>query len=111
VDVVAHNKRAWDKQVDGGVNPWTQPVTSEQIADQVRLFLPDTANEARLLDRIDAHINKVVELGFLHRLRGQENQYEVRRILKAFVDAQWLSDFDQRLADYAAHGGAGSVTE
>ncbi len=32
MDVVAHNKRAWDKQVDGGVNPWTQPVTSEQIA-------------------------------------------------------------------------------
>lgn len=83
-------------------------VGREQIADQVRVFLPDTANEARLLDRIDAHINKVVELGFLHRLRGQDNQYEVRRILKAFVDAQWLSDFDQRLGDYAAHGGAGS---
>ncbi|RJG11180.1 DUF4194 domain-containing protein [Massilia cavernae] len=81
-------------------------VAREQIADQVRLFLPDTANEARLLDRIDAHINKVVELGFLHRLRGQENQYEVRRILKAFVDAQWLSDFDQRLGDYARHGGS-----
>lgn len=86
-------------------------VGREQIADQVRLFLPDTANEARLLDRIDAHINKVVELGFLHRLRGQENQYEVRRILKAFVDAQWLSDFDQRLGDYAAHGGAGGLAE
>lgn len=81
-------------------------VAREQIADQVRLFLPDTANEARLLDRIDTHINKVVELGFLHRLRGQDDQYEVRRILKAFVDAQWLSDFDQRLVDYAGHGGA-----
>jgi hypothetical protein len=23
--------------------------------------------------------------------------------LKAFVDAQWLSEFDQRLAEYAAH--------
>jgi hypothetical protein len=78
----------------------------EQIADQVRLFLPDTANEARLLDRIDAHINKVVELGFLHRLRGQDHQFEVRRILKAFVDAQWLHDFEQRLGDYAAHGAA-----
>lgn len=79
----------------------------EQIADQLRLFLPDTANEARLLDRMDTHINKVVELGFLHRLRGQEHQYEVRRILKAFVDAQWLSDFEQRLGDYASHIGAG----
>lgn len=78
----------------------------EQITEQVRLFLPQTGNEARLLDRMDAHLNKVVELGFLQRLRGQEHQFEVRRILKAFVDAQWLSQFEQRMAQYAAHGAA-----
>ncbi len=82
-------------------------VDREQIAEQVRLFLPQTGNEARLLDRIDAHLNKVIELGFLTRLRGQEDQFEVRRILKAFVDAQWLSEFEQRLAQYAAHAAAG----
>lgn len=81
-------------------------VSREQIAEQLRLFLPDTANEARLFDRMDTHLNKVVELGFLYRLRGQEQQFEVRRILKAFVDAQWLSDFDQRLKDYGSHGAA-----
>lgn len=81
-------------------------VSREQITEQVRLFLPQTGNEARLLDRMDAHLNKVVELGFLHRLRGQENQFEVKRILKAFVDAQWLSDFEQRLAQYNAHAAA-----
>jgi hypothetical protein len=26
----------------------------------------------------------------------------VRRVLKAFVDGQWLSEFDARLAEYAA---------
>lgn len=81
-------------------------ISREQIAEQLRLFLPDTANEARLFDRMDTHLNKVVELGFLYRLRGQEQQFEVRRILKAFVDAQWLSDFDQRLKDYGSHGAA-----
>lgn len=81
-------------------------MSREQIVDAVRLFLPDTANEARLLDRMDTHINKVIELGFLHRLRGQEHQFEVRRILKAFVDAQWLSEFEQRLAQYGAHADA-----
>jgi hypothetical protein len=78
----------------------------DQISEQVRLFLPETGNEARLLDRMDAHLNKVIELGFLHRLRGQDNQFEVRRILKAFVDAQWLSEFEQRLAQYRAHAHA-----
>ena len=75
----------------------------DDIADQMRLFLPDTGNEARLLDRMDTHLNKVVELGFLRRLRAQDGQFEVRRVLKAFVDAQWLDDFAQRLDTYAAH--------
>jgi hypothetical protein len=72
----------------------------EQIVDQLRLFLPETANEARLVDRVDAHIGKAVELGFLRRLRGEQQRFEVRRILASFVDAQWLADFEARLAEY-----------
>jgi hypothetical protein len=60
-----------------------------------------------LVDRIDADINRVVEYGFLRRLRGQDDQFEVRRILKAFVDAQWLSELEQRLAEYRAWGSGG----
>lgn len=79
-----------------------------QIADLVQLFLPSGTDEAKLVDRIDADINRVVELGFLRRLRGQEDQFEVRRILKAFVDAQWLNELERRLGEYRAHleGGA-----
>lgn len=80
-------------------------LSREQIADMVRLFLPDTTNEAKLMDRIDAHVNKVVEFGFLRRMRGQEGQFEVQRILKAFVDAQWLAEFEQRLAEYRGYAG------
>lgn len=80
-------------------------LSREQIVDLVRLFLPDSADEVRLMNRIDNHINRVVDLGFLRRLRGQNDRYEVRRILAAFVDAQWLSEFEQRLAEYRAHAG------
>ncbi len=78
-------------------------LSREQIVDMLRVFLPDTANEARLMDRIDSHINKVLELGLLRQLRGQQDQFEVRRILKAFVDAQWLAEFDQKLGEYREH--------
>ncbi|MCG5539412.1 DUF4194 domain-containing protein [Halorhodospira sp. 9622] len=78
-------------------------LTREQIVDLMRVFLRDTANEARLLDRMDSHIRRVVELGFLRRLRGDEERYEVQRILKAFVDAQWLGEFEERLRAYRAH--------
>lgn len=78
-------------------------LSREAIVELMRLFLPDTVNEARLHDQIDGHINKIVELGFLRRLRGEYDQFEVRRILKAFVDAQWLAEFDARLAAYLDH--------
>lgn len=75
-------------------------LSQEQIVEMVRLFLPDTANEAKLTDRIQGDINKVIQLGFLRRLRGQADRFEVRRILQSFVDAQWLGEFEHRLAEY-----------
>ncbi|MFE8886820.1 DUF4194 domain-containing protein [Pseudarthrobacter enclensis] len=77
-------------------------MTEQDIADLVSVFLPESSNEARVLDRLSADIRKVVELGFLRTLKGQTATYEVARILKAYVDAQWLEEFDARLADYRA---------
>ena len=90
-------------EFDAGSGESRLILSAEQIADLVRLFLADTANEAKLMDRVDSDIKKIVELGFLRKLRGSEDRFEVRRILKSFVDAQWLSEFDRRLADYKAH--------
>jgi hypothetical protein len=78
-------------------------LSREQLQEMLALFLADTSNEARLRDRLDGHINKVVELGFLRRLKGDPPRFEVRRLLKSFVDAQWLAEFEQRLADYREH--------
>ena len=78
----------------------------DEIVELVRVFLPDGPNEAKLIDQIETTINKVAELGFLHKLKPAGSaaagpaSYEVRRILKAFVDAQWLAEFDTRLATY-----------
>jgi hypothetical protein len=75
-------------------------LTRAQIVEMLRVFLPATSNEARLLDQIDAHISKAAEFGFLRQAKNGEQVYEVRRILKAFVDGQWLADFDAKLAEY-----------
>lgn len=87
-------------------------LTRSAVVELVRVFLPAGSNESRLIDQIETQLNKVIELGFVRRLKvqadggaarsAQEPVYEVRRILKAFVDAQWLADFDQRLAAYQA---------
>ena len=77
-------------------------LSRDQVVEMLRLYLPQSTNEARLVDSIETHINRVVDMGFLRKLRGQEDLYEVRRIIKAYVDGQWLSDFDARLEEYVA---------
>ncbi|HEX6928766.1 MAG TPA: DUF4194 domain-containing protein [Gammaproteobacteria bacterium] len=75
-------------------------LSRDQIVELMRVFLPEGSNETRFIDQIDAHIKKATDLGFVRPLRGQDNMFEVRRILKAFVDAQWLAELDERLATY-----------
>jgi hypothetical protein len=75
-------------------------IDTGEIAEMIRIFLAEGSNEAKVLDQIDTHINKVIELGFSRRLRTDRNKIEIRRILKAFVDAQWLGDFDAKLRSY-----------
>jgi hypothetical protein len=75
-------------------------LSRDEVVEMVRIFLPEGSNESKLTDRIDATLAKVAELGFIRRLRGQGQTFEVRRIIKAYVDAQWLAEFDARLAAY-----------
>jgi hypothetical protein len=91
-------------EFDAGGGDTRLVLSRDDIVELVRVFLPDSSNEAKLIDQIETHINKIVELGFLRRLKvaSGPSSFEVRRILKAFVDAQWLSDFDTRLAAYQA---------
>lgn len=91
-------------EFDAGGGDTRLVLSRDDIVELVRVFLPDSSNEAKLIDQIETHINKIVELGFLRRLKVASGSasFEVRRILKAFVDAQWLSDFDTRLAAYQA---------
>lgn len=94
-------------EFDAGSSEARLILSTQDMVDMVRLFMPDTSNEVKVMGRIEAHINKVVEMGFLRRLRQQNDQYEVRRILKAFVDAQWLNQFAEQMAlyrDYLLNG-------
>ena len=75
-------------------------LSRDEVVELIRIFLPAGSNEVKLIDQVDGTLNKIAELGFIRRLRGQGQMIEVRRIIKAFVDAQWLADFDERLAEY-----------
>jgi hypothetical protein len=90
-------------EFDAGGDDTRLILSRDAIVEMMRLFNSETTNESRVVEQVDAHINKVVDLGFLRPLNGVQDSFEVRRILKAFVDAQWLTDFDERLSRYRLH--------
>lgn len=91
----------------------------DQIVELLRVFLRETTNEARVINQVDQTISQVAKLGFLHELRGQRGgaasagtgAWEVRRILKAYVDAETMADFSGRLTEYARVTQAGDTDE
>lgn len=72
----------------------------DELTGLMQTFLPAQSNEAKQKDQIETLANKVVELGFLRKLKTTQDQphFEVQRIIKAFIDADWLNNFDNWLA-------------
>lgn len=97
-------------EFDAGGGGTRLVLSRDDLVELMRVFLPSGTNEVRLIDQVDSTLGKVVELGFLRRLKpaaastkpaaSDPAMFEVRRILKAYVDAQWLADFDARLEVY-----------
>lgn len=96
--LVLLRKRLVEFETTGGEGKLV--LSRDQIVEMLRLFLAESTNEARVIDQADTTIKKAADLGFLRQLRGQTDQWEVRRILKAYVDAQTLSDFAGKLEEY-----------
>ena len=75
-------------------------ITKEEIVTMVLLFLDTKFNEVKLQKEIETTIKKVQELGFLKQLKTDETSYEIKSSIKAFIDVQWLDDFDKKLREY-----------
>ena len=71
-----------------------------ELRDMVSAFFPSSSNEVKVQSRLDVHLKKIHDLGFIRFLDQKKEKIEVKRILKAFIDAQWLSDFDAKLSEY-----------
>ena len=92
-------------EFDAGGSDKRLILNRDEIVEMITVFLPDTTNAAKLVDQVERHINKVVDLGFLQPLKSLESKtqpktYEVKRIIKAFIDAQWLTEFNNKLEQY-----------
>jgi Domain of unknown function (DUF4194) len=77
-------------------------ITDDQMRELLIPFLPTRTDERALQRRIDATIERLIDLGFLKRMPNTEKPayFEVRRILKAKIDAEKLAEIKEKLARY-----------
>lgn len=76
-------------------------LSKEEIVVLMNPFLKETTNEAHQLKQVDSAIKKVVDEGFLRRMKTDKEQYEINRIIKAFVNADVVTDWLERYKEYA----------
>ena len=78
-------------------------ITNHEIKDEVRLFLPDTYNRAKLEKDLERYIQNVVDLGFLKEVKrnNDEIRYRIHRIIKEKVTLEDLDLFKNKLEGYA----------
>jgi len=75
-------------------------VSRQELQNAMLVFMPEKSNEAQTNEQINTTINKVVELGFLRKLKADGEQLEIQRIIVALVDADWLVSLNEKLASY-----------
>lgn len=81
-------------------------ISFEDILRRMEPFLPIQINEMKYRQSVEHLVRAAVRMGFLLKIKGQDTDYEVRPILRNFVDAQWLDDFAQKLEAYEKYGQA-----
>jgi len=75
-------------------------VSRDELINTMLVFMPEKSNEAQIAASINATINKVLELGFLRKLKNYNEILEIQRIIIALVDADWTADFKKKLDIY-----------
>lgn len=80
-------------------------LSREEIENQMKLYLKESTNETATYRQIDSAIKKVADEGFLRRMKTEQEQYEVNRIIKAFVNADQIGDLLERYKEYVKQSG------
>lgn len=75
-------------------------LSREEIENQMKLYLKESSNEVINYKQIDTAIRKVENEGFLRRMKTEQEQYEVNRIIKAFVNADQINELLERYKEY-----------
>lgn len=73
-------------------------VSRQEIYQWLQPYSPEVSNQLKQQREYDALIKKIIEMGFLSSITNHPDDFEVQRIIKAFVNAEQIVEFSQLLA-------------
>lgn len=80
---------------------FSKAILSEvEIINLAKPFYKETTNEASQQRKIKSSIKRVIDEGFLRQMKTDDKQYEINRIIKAFVNADVVKDSLEKLKNY-----------
>ena len=68
-------------------------LSATEMVEMMRLYHPPNTSHERILQ----DVARLEDLGYLKRLRGPDDAFEARRIIKAQVTADWLAAYAAQL--------------
>ena len=87
-------------EFDSGDNAERLILSKQELIELMRPYLKDTSNEVKQLREIDTNLVKIKDMGFIRMIDSADSRFEVLRIIRSFVDAQWLGEMDKHLQEY-----------
>lgn len=91
-------------------------IRKSDILLRLKGFFPQISNETKYVQEISRYIKRAVEMGFLVPVKGErvddeqlkqgaqkDELFEVKELIRSFVTAAWLKDFEERISDYLAY--------
>ena len=85
-------------------------ISKTSIIEKVLPYLKDTNDEAKQQKEIETEINAIEKMGFIRLIKNSNDDYEIIPLLRTFIDAQWLQDFDEKLKAYIDYAKGDSET-
>lgn len=81
-----------------------------EIRSMLSVYFKEKTDQTKLYNELTKYLNQAVDLGFLKELNQEQSgtigdgiidrKFEVRRILRAKITAEFLSEFKKRLENY-----------
>lgn len=92
-------------EYDSGSGEGALVIREEEMVRRMKPYFPDVSDEVKFINSIDRCFSKALEMKILVPVKDNEYEYEVQPVLRRFMDAEWLSEFNRQLDKYMEENG------